>query len=229
LQVNHGWADAEKLKKPKNGETRRVPLLPTVRGLLLDLLAENPHDTEGGFIFYSEKPDRPCSAMFFLRNLRRAIRETANRPLGWSQEPPEGSAPLWVIKGEKNSAGDLTGGWSEPERTAGMRSAEDEKTTIRNHYFEYRYQRSETKPDTPIGIVIGERRIVFHSFRHENAARLAVRMEPEKVAKLSGHKSKRAAAIYQNHQTERRMNEAGAEMAEEFANILPFKGKEGIA
>jgi integrase len=73
LQVNHEWADAEKLKKPKNGETRRVPLLPAVRGLLLDLLAENPH------------------------------------------------------------------------------------------YFEYRYQRSETKPDTPISIVIGDRRIVFQA------------------------------------------------------------------
>jgi hypothetical protein len=48
-------------------------------------------------------------------------------------------------------------------------------------------------------------------------------MEPEKVAKIPGHKSKRAAASYQNHQTERLMSEAGAEMAEEFANILTGK------
>jgi hypothetical protein len=47
----------------------------------------------------------------------------------------------------------------------------------------------------------------------------------EKTAKIDGHKSKRAATIYQGHQTERLMHEAGAEIAEEFGNILPFTKK----
>jgi hypothetical protein len=48
LYVNHGWNNEERLKKPKNGEIRTAPLVPEIRNMLLELLAENPHDTEIG-------------------------------------------------------------------------------------------------------------------------------------------------------------------------------------
>ncbi|WP_411048457.1 tyrosine-type recombinase/integrase [Treponema primitia] len=37
----------------------------------------------------------------------------------------------------------------------------------------------------------------FHSFRHLFATRMAERMEGDKVAKVTGHRSKAAAKIYQ--------------------------------
>jgi integrase len=227
LDVSWSWSDSERLKCPKNGEPRKAPLLPEVKGLLLELLEESLWKAqENPFVFYSENPDKPCSAMLFLRNLRRVIKETANYPLGWSKEVPEGNSPLWVIKGEKNSFGDLAGGWSDPEQAEGPGSLDGEKTEIRNHYFEYLYLRSGTKPDKPRGIDMGERKIDFHSFRHIYAARMADRMAADKVAKVTGHRSKAAAKIYQDHITARILKEAGAEAAAEFGNILEFTRKE---
>jgi integrase len=223
LDVSWNWSDTEGLKCPKNGEPRKAPLLSEVRGLLLELLEESPWKVqENPFIFYSENPDKPCSAMLFLRNLRRVIKETANYPLGWSKTLPEGNCPLWAIKGEKNSFGDLVGGWSEPEQAEGPGSLDREKTEIRNHYFEYLYLRSGTKPDMPRGIDLGERKIDFHSFRHIYAARMADRMPADKVAKVTGHRSKAAAKIYQDHVTKRILTEAASEASQEFSNILRF-------
>jgi hypothetical protein len=42
IDISRSWNDTEGLKCPKNGEPRRAPLLPEVRGLLLELLAESP-------------------------------------------------------------------------------------------------------------------------------------------------------------------------------------------
>jgi integrase len=39
LNVAHSWSAADGLKSPKNGEARRVPLLPDVREALLAQLA----------------------------------------------------------------------------------------------------------------------------------------------------------------------------------------------
>jgi integrase len=100
------------------------------------------------------------------------------------------------------------------------------KTEIWNHYFEYLYLRSGTMPDKPKGIDTGERKIDFHSFRHIYAARMADRMAADKVAKVTGHRSKTAAKIYQDHVTARILKEAGAEAAAEFGNILEFTRKE---
>jgi integrase len=227
LDVSYSWNDTEGLKCPKNGEPRRAPLLPEIRALLLELLSESPwaKGQENPFIFYSEKPDRPCSGELFRRNLLRAIKETANNPLGWSREPPKGDGQLWAIKGEKNSFGDLVGEWGEPEQAEGLKSTDREKTEIRNHYVEYLYLRSDTKPDKPKGIDTGERKIDFHSFRHIYAARMADRMAADKVAKVTGHRSKAAAKIYQDHVTRRILTEAASEAAEEFGNVLRFVKK----
>jgi integrase len=153
------------------------------------------------------------------------MRELIKNPEGWHTEPPKGTRPLWAIKGEKNSVGDLVDEWGEPEAVQGALTADT--PGIRNHFFEYRYCRAEEKPKKPVGIETEGRELVFHSLRHENAARLSVRLGPNKTAKIGGHKSKRAAAIYQNHQTERLMNEAAEVISDEFANILPFSGKKG--
>jgi integrase len=121
--------------------------------LLLELLGESPWVSlqENPFIFYSEKPDRPCSAELFRRNLLRAIQAA--------------------------------------------------------------------------GIDLAGRKIDFHSFRHVYAARMADRMAADKVAKVTGHRSKVAAKIYQDHITKRILTEAASEAAEEFGNVLRFVKK----
>jgi integrase len=75
------------------------------------------------------------------------------------------------------------------------------------------------------GIDIAERNIDFHSFRHMYATRMANRMPGEKVAKVTGHLSKAAAKIYQDHVTEQVLNEAASETYQEFKNILQFVKK----
>ncbi|MCL2442261.1 MAG: integrase, partial [Treponema sp.] len=74
LNVRHSWSVYDGLKKPKNGETRRVPLLPEVRGKLLELAAENPHGSDG-FIFYGNLADRPLDKKVLLKYLRRALKD----------------------------------------------------------------------------------------------------------------------------------------------------------
>ncbi|GHT80070.1 hypothetical protein FACS1894130_10580 [Spirochaetia bacterium] len=75
LNVDHSWSDFDGLKTTKNGDAVRVPLLPEVRELLLELLAENPHtDIEDPYIFYSENPDKPMSGELLRIGLQRAIK-----------------------------------------------------------------------------------------------------------------------------------------------------------
>jgi integrase len=89
------------------------------------------------------------------------------------------------------------------------------------------YCQSNTKPPMPLFIDLNSRKLDFHSFRHSFSTRLAERMEADKVAKVTGHRSKAAAKIYQNHVTTRILEEMGAETALEFKNILRFQGKRG--
>jgi integrase len=75
LNVDHSFSDFDGLKTPKNGEARRVPLLAEVRGLLMELLAENPHtDIEDPYVFYSEAPDKPVSGELLRSGLLRSIK-----------------------------------------------------------------------------------------------------------------------------------------------------------
>ncbi|GHV79098.1 hypothetical protein AGMMS49944_08890 [Spirochaetia bacterium] len=74
LNISHSWGHADGLKCPKNGEERRVPLLPEVKNALTELAGENPWGTGDGFIFYSiAKPDVPMDCKFLLDGLRGAI------------------------------------------------------------------------------------------------------------------------------------------------------------
>jgi hypothetical protein len=54
---------------------------------------------------------------------------------------------------------------------------------------------------------------------------MADRMAADKVAKVTGHRSKAAAKIYQDHVTKRILTEAASEASQEFSNVLRFAGR----
>jgi integrase len=72
LNVRHSWSTFDGLKAPKNGEARRVPLLPEVRARLIELARGNPHGPEG-FIFYGSLADRPVDRNVLLDGLHDAL------------------------------------------------------------------------------------------------------------------------------------------------------------
>ena len=73
LHVRHGWTDRDHLKTPKNGETRRVPLLPTVRAELLKLLRESPHGSRASPSGTQLNADTPCCYNIIASNLNKAL------------------------------------------------------------------------------------------------------------------------------------------------------------
>jgi integrase len=217
LDVSHSWSDFEGIKSPKNGEPRKVPLLPEVRGLLLELLKETPHtDIDNPFVFYSEKADKPCSAELFRRNFRKACKLVSEHPSGWFSEAEfsEGIGDLWMIKADRK--GGIIGPWSEPT-LANSISAEEE--------FEYRYKKSATKPEQPVSIDTVNRKVDVHSFRHYYASRMADKVAADKVARITGHKSKSMAEHYQAHIADGVIAELGEEAGQIFNNILQFSRK----
>ena len=74
LHVRHSWSKFDGLKAPKNGERRRVPLLPVVKDKLLELAAESPHLSEG-FIFYGLFPDKPMDQKILITSLKTACQK----------------------------------------------------------------------------------------------------------------------------------------------------------
>jgi integrase len=73
LQVRHGWTPRDGLKTPKNGEARRVPLLPDVRTAILELLRQNPHGAEG-FVFWDvADATKPCTYRRLANGLKQAL------------------------------------------------------------------------------------------------------------------------------------------------------------
>ena len=81
---------------------------------------------------------------------------------------------------------------------------------------------------TGIGIDAEARGIVFHSWRHFYAARMADVMSADKVSRITGHKSRAVFEAYADHITEENLNEMGRIGAEVFGNVLRFR-KGGIA
>jgi integrase len=148
LNVRHSWSAYDGLKSPKNGEERRVPLLPEVRAKLLELAQDNPHGPEG-FIFYGNLADKPLDRSVLLDGLHDAL--------------------------------------------AG------------------------------IGIDAAARGIVFHSWRHYYAARMADRMTADQVSRITGHKSRAVFEEYADHITEENLEEVGRVGAEVFGNLLQFR------
>jgi integrase len=148
LNVLHSWSAYDGLKSPKNGEARRVPLLPEVRAKLLELAGENPHGPEG-FIFYGTLADKPIDRKVMLDGLHEAL--------------------------------------------------------------------------AAIGIDGKARGIVFHSWRHYYAARMADRMTADQVSRVTGHKSRAVFEEYADHVTDENLEEVGRVGAEVFGNILQFK------
>jgi integrase len=148
LNIRHSWSVYDGLKKPKNGETRRVPLLPEVRFKLLELANENPHGQDG-FIFFGTLAGKPIDRKVLLDGLHDAL--------------------------------------------------------------------------TSIGIDASVRGIVFHSWRHYFAARMADRMTADQVSRITGHKSRAVFEEYADHITEQNLEEVGRVGAEVFSNILLFR------
>jgi integrase len=67
LHIRHSWSGKDGLKAPKNGEARKVPVMPEIKEMLLELLEENPHGGDNPFIFYGVNPNRPSAEGDFLR------------------------------------------------------------------------------------------------------------------------------------------------------------------
>ena len=72
LNIRYSWSAYDGLKAPKNGEARRVPLLPEVRVKLLKLAEDNPHGLDG-FIFYGSLADKPVDRSVLLDGLHEAL------------------------------------------------------------------------------------------------------------------------------------------------------------
>jgi integrase len=76
VYIRHGHNNRDGLKTTKNGEERIVYILPEVRNLLLELLANNPYkENEDRFIFFNDlSPDKPCAIRLFPDSLKTAMK-----------------------------------------------------------------------------------------------------------------------------------------------------------
>jgi integrase len=86
LNVAHSWSAADGLKSPKNGEERRVPLLPEVRAALLAQLAANPHTDipeAERFVFWGTAPERPRVEGSFMLDALHG--ELENMGIDWRE------------------------------------------------------------------------------------------------------------------------------------------------
>jgi integrase len=148
LNVDHSWSIFDGLKTTKTNESRKVPLLPEVREKLMELLAENPHNSENPYVFYSLFEDKPIDNKILLRGLKEACKA--------------------------------------------------------------------------IGVDCQARGICFHSHRHYWSARMADRMEADKLQRITGHRSKAVFDQYAAHIIEENLEEVGKVGAEVFGDIVQF-------
>jgi integrase len=72
LSVRHSWSFIDGLKSPKNGEERKVPLLPEVKAALMELLEENPHQAGDPFVFYGLFENKPMDNKLLIKGLNSA-------------------------------------------------------------------------------------------------------------------------------------------------------------
>jgi integrase len=149
VNVDHSWSSFDGLKSTKTNESRKVNLYPEVREKLMELLAENPHNTENPYIFYGLYSDRPIDCKILLKGLREVC--------------------------------------------------------------------------TAAGIDYKARGICFHSHRHYWSARMADRMEADKLQRITGHRSRAVFDHYADHIIDENLEEVGKVGAEVFGNILQFR------
>lgn len=73
--VRHSWSRTDGLKSTKTGEERQIPILPEIRGQLLDHAKMNPHGCfPETYIFWSYSlPDQPIRPETFLLRLDGAM------------------------------------------------------------------------------------------------------------------------------------------------------------
>jgi integrase len=240
LYIKHSWSFVDGLKSPKNGEARKVPLLPAVRAKLLELLSENPHKKEQDasenpdkekqdfFVFYGSLKDKPIDNKLLLNGLKEACLEVGNNPDGWvadiSAVTDDGF--LWMIRGERNADGILQGTWSTPEQIdrKNIQSVQTNlAASVSGNHIEYRYKKVMAKPCVPMMIDPVAKGIVFHSHRHYYAARMVDKMTAEQVSRITGHKSRAVFEEYADHIIAENLEAAEAIGAEVFGNILSFK------
>jgi integrase len=72
LSVRHSWSFIDGLKSPKNGEERKVPLLPEVKSALMELLEENPYTGTDPFVFYGLFENKPMDNKVLIHGLKEA-------------------------------------------------------------------------------------------------------------------------------------------------------------
>jgi integrase len=66
------------------------------------------------------------------------------------------------------------------------------------------------------------RKVVFHSWRHYYAARMADRLEAHKVMSATGHKNGAVFEAYAEHLSAETFDEVRAASVEAFGRLLPF-------
>lgn len=72
LNVRHSYLEGMGLKTPKNGQARRVPIIPEVRDRLLSLAGLNPHGN--GYVFWDEhRTNAPMDSRRFALVLRNQL------------------------------------------------------------------------------------------------------------------------------------------------------------
>jgi integrase len=75
INIAHSYSPVDGLKCPKNEHKRIVPLLPEVRAALMDLLNDNPHESDDPYIFFSIRPDKPTDPQIILEGLKDALKK----------------------------------------------------------------------------------------------------------------------------------------------------------
>lgn len=86
IYVNHSWSNIDKLKRPKNEDTRIEYVY--FQSLLYDLLEignTNPYTEGTKYIFYATVPDKPLDEKVLLKNLRYELMQ-----IGFTEEEAKG-------------------------------------------------------------------------------------------------------------------------------------------
>jgi integrase len=159
LEVSHSWGCLDRLKAPKNGEARRVPIVPWLRKELVDLAKMNPHSNN--FVFWGQSPDSPMDIGKFNSSLKTMLTAMVAGP-----------------------------------------NPEEAKLGEAQNYWK-------------------KRNVIFHGWRHFYASRMSDTMDPAKIMRATGHKTKAVFDEYAGHALESDLEDIGRVSSETFGKIVP--------